>query len=44
MSEHILSALVVSLTPVLFLLLLLVPNLGELLKTVYLYSIILLKR
>ena len=44
MTSHILSALVVSLTPILFLGLLLIPNIGELLKTVYLYSIILLKR
>ena len=44
MSEHIASALVVSLTPILFLGLLLIPNIGELLKTVYLYMLILVKR
>ena len=38
------SAVVISLTPIVFLTLLLVPNLGELLKTVYLYMLILFKR
>ena len=43
MSEHILSAVVVSLTPLIFLALLLIPNIGELLKTVYLWTLILFK-
>ena len=43
MSEQLLSALVVSLTPALFLALLLIPNIGELLKTVYLWTLILFK-